>query len=93
MDKKPTVKTIACEEICRVSHVDEAGYTVGFTYDECLARVIERRIAERGDSPDKAARTTTKCLRWYAGKILEGASDLVPSGFTLPRVRPRKKPQ
>lgn len=84
-----TVKVIACEELCRVAGTDKEGRPVGFSYDECLKRVHERRVTERGDDEETARRTSKKSLRWYAKSIRSQETNYF-EGWKLPRGgRPR----
>ena len=85
--KRPTVKAISVQELCRVVSTNSDGRTVGLSYGEALANIRRRRVEERGDTVEQAARTNRRSLNWYAKEILAGNEMF--DGAVLPRIRPR----
>lgn len=76
--KAKSIKEISCELLCVVETVSEEGRSIGMSYDQVLARVLELR---------PGAKTSLNCLRWYAGKIRVLADGYFQ--YKLPQLRMR----
>lgn len=87
---RPTVKEISCNVLCEIVGENKYGYTIGYTYEQCVAEVVKRRVEQRGESPEVAQETKHHSLRWYAKMIREDHEDFKPWHGKLPRIRPRK---
>lgn len=75
-EKPITIKTRACELLCKVVETNSEGRTVGLTYEDILTEILKT-----------GSKTTVNCLRWYSNKIRILADGY--QQYVLPQVRPR----
>ena len=86
MIERPTIGQITCQELCRVSVTSEdRGITIGFCFGDVMARVRERRVIERGDTPEKARQSSQASIQWYEQAIKKGLKNY--EHYTLPDKR------